>query len=163
MTLTVENAAESEEARSIVVERLIAAPRELVFRAFTTAEHLAHWWGPTGFSITTSAFEFRPGGVWRFVMHGPDGRDYQNRQVLDVIEPPVRILCHYGDGEDVERATHQTRITLDAEGDKTRLTWRLVFASIEERDRLAREYGAEVGAQQTVGRLAEFAAKLPAD
>lgn len=107
MTLA-ETAAEPEEARSIVVERLIAAPRELVFRAFTTAEHLAHWWGPTGFSITTSAFEFRPGGVWRFVMHGPDGRDYQNRQVFDVIEPPARIVCHYGDGEDVERAGHQT-------------------------------------------------------
>ena len=52
-------AAEPEEARSIVIERLIAAPRELVFSAFTTAEHLAHWWGPTGFSITTFAFDFR--------------------------------------------------------------------------------------------------------
>jgi uncharacterized protein YndB with AHSA1/START domain len=163
MTLTAETAAEPEEARSIVVERLIAAPRDLVFRAFTTAEHLAHWWGPTGFSITTFAFEFRPGGVWRFVMHGPDGRDYQNRQVFDVIEPPARIELHYGDGDDVERATHQTRITLEALGDKTKLTWRLVFATIAERDRLAREYGAEVGAQQTVGRLADYATEIGGD
>jgi uncharacterized protein YndB with AHSA1/START domain len=152
--------AEPEEARSIVIERLIGAPRELVFSAFTTAEHLAHWWGPTGFSVTTSAFEFRPGGVWRFVMHGPDGRDYQNRQVFDVIEPPARIVCHFGSGDDVEPASHETRITLEAEGDKTRLTWRLVFVSIAERDRVARENGAVEGAQQTVGRLADYVAGL---
>jgi uncharacterized protein YndB with AHSA1/START domain len=150
-------AAEPEEARSIVIERLIGAPRELVFRAFTTAEHLAHWWGPAGFSITTFAFDFQPGGVWRFVMHGPDGRDYQNRQTFDVIEPPARIVCHHG-GDDVEPASHETRITLEAEDDKTRLTWRLVFASIAERDRIAREYGAVEGGQQTVARLAGYVA-----
>ena len=162
MTLATQTAvaAEPEEARSIVIERLIGAPRELVFSAFTTAEHLAHWWGPTGFSITTSAFDFRLGGVWRFVMHGPDGRDYQNRVVFDVIEPPSRLVSHHGDGEDVERATHQTRITLEAEGDKTRLTWRVVFASVAERDRIAREYGAVEGGQQTVGRLADYVAEL---
>jgi uncharacterized protein YndB with AHSA1/START domain len=150
--------AEPEEARSIVIERLIGAPRELVFEAFTTAEHLANWWGPTGFSITTSAFDFRPGGIWRYVMHGPDGRDYQNRQVFDVIEPPARIVCHFGSGDDVEPASHQTRITLEAEGDRTRLTWRVVFVSVAERDRVAREYSAEEGARQTVGRLADYVA-----
>jgi uncharacterized protein YndB with AHSA1/START domain len=152
--------AEPEEARSIVIERLIGARRELVFEAFTAAEHLAHWWGPTGFSITTFAFDFRPGGVWRFVMHGPDGRDYQNRQEFDVIEPPARIVAHHGGGDDVEPASHETRITLEAEGDKTRLTWRLVFASAAERDRIAREYGAVEGGQQTVGRLADYVAEL---
>ena len=157
-----EAAAEPEEARSIVIERLIAAPRELVFSAFTTAEHLAHWWGPTGFSITTFAFEFKVGGVWRFVMHGPNGRDFQNRLVFEAIEPPARIVSrHGGDGDDaLEFATHETRITLEAEGEKTRRTWRLVFASIAERDRIAREYGAVEGGQQTVGRLADYVAQL---
>ena len=160
MTLTVENAAESEEARSIVVERLIAAPRELVFKAFTTAEHLANWWGPTGFSITTAAFDFRVGGVWRFVMHGPDGRDYQSRVVFDVIDPPARIVSrHVGDDEGVEVVGHETRITLDAEGDRTRLLWRLVFVSIAERDRIAREHGAVEGCQQTIGRLVGYLAQ----
>jgi uncharacterized protein YndB with AHSA1/START domain len=162
MNLAPAAVSEPEEARSIVIERLIGAPRELVFEAFTTAEHLAHWWGPTGFSITTSAFEFRVGGVWRFVMHGPDGRDYQNRLVFETIEAPTRIVSrHGGDGDDaLEFASHETRITLDTEGDKTRLTWRLVFASVAERDRIAREYGAVEGGQQTVGRLAEYAAEL---
>jgi uncharacterized protein YndB with AHSA1/START domain len=147
---------EPEAARSIVIERLIAAPRELVFSAFTTAEHLAHWWGPTGFSITTFAFDFRPGGVWRFVMHGPDGRDYQNRVVFAVIEPPARIATRHGAGDDADPAGHEMRVTLDAEGDQTRLNWTLVFASVAERDRIAREYGAVEGAQQTIGRLAGY-------
>lgn len=163
MSLTARtDSAEPEEARSIVIERLINAPRELVFKAFTTAEHLAHWWGPTGFSITTSAFDFQVGGAWRFVMHGPDGRDFQNRLVFEAIEPPARIVSrHGGDGDDaLEFATHETRITLDAEGGKTRLTWKLVFVSIAERDRIAREYGAVEGGQQTVGRLAAYVVEL---
>jgi len=164
MTLAGQTApdAEPDAARSIVIERLIGAPRELVFSAFTTAEHLAHRWGPTGFSITTFAFDFQVGGVWRFVMHGPDGRDYQNRLVFETIEPPARIVSRHGGDDDdaLEFATHETRITLEAEGDKTRLTWQLVFASTAERDRIAREYGAVEGGQQTVGRLADYIAQL---
>ena len=148
--------AEPEAMRSIVIERLIAAPRDLVFSAFTTAEHLAHWWGPTGFSITTFAFDFRPGGVWRFVMHGPDGRDYQNRVVFEVIDPPARIVTRHGGGDDVEPTSHAMRVTLEADGENTRLNWTLVFVSIAERDRIAREYGAVEGGQQTVGRLADY-------
>ena len=160
MTLA-DTAAEPEEARSIVIERLIGAPRELVFKAFTTAEHLAHWWGPTGFSITTFAFEFKVGGVWRFVMHGPNGRDFQNRLVFEAIDPPARIVSrHGGDEAGLEITSHETRITLEAEGDKTKLTWRVVFVSIAERDRIAREYGAVEGGQQTVGRLAAYVAEL---
>ncbi len=63
--------------REIVISRAIGAPRELVFEAFTEVRHLSRWWGPEGFTTTTRAFEFRVGGVWDFVMHGPDGTDYQ--------------------------------------------------------------------------------------
>src|ERR671932_6885 len=63
--------------REIVVSRSIDAPRELVFEAFTGVRHLSRWWGPEGFTTTTRSFEFRVGGEWDFVMHGPDGTDYQ--------------------------------------------------------------------------------------
>src|SRR5712675_107676 len=62
--------------REIVISRVISAPRELVFEAFTEVRHLSRWWGPEGFTTTTRAFEFRVGGEWDFVMHGPDGTDY---------------------------------------------------------------------------------------
>jgi uncharacterized protein YndB with AHSA1/START domain len=63
--------------REIVMSRVIGAPRELVFEAFTRVRHLSRWWGPEGFTTTTRSFEFRVGGEWDFVMHGPDGTDYQ--------------------------------------------------------------------------------------
>jgi len=137
--------AEPEEARSIVIERLIDAPRELVFRAFTTAEHLAHWWGPTGFSITTSAFDLRVGGVLAFRDARAGWARLPEPVVFDVIDPPARIVSHHVGGDDAEPASHETRVTLDAESGKTRLTWRLVFVSVAERDRIVREYGAVEG------------------
>jgi uncharacterized protein YndB with AHSA1/START domain len=62
--------------REIVISRVIDAPRELVFEAFTEVRHLSRWWGPEGFTTTTRSFEFREGGEWDFVLHGPDGTDY---------------------------------------------------------------------------------------
>ena len=64
------------DPKVMVGTRLLDAPRELVWSVWTDPKHLAQWWGPDGFRTTTSAFDFKPGGVWRFVMHGPDGRDY---------------------------------------------------------------------------------------
>ena len=90
------------DPRSIIGSRLFDAPRDLVFSAFTDPAHLAQWWGPNGFTTTTYSFEFRPGGVWRFVMLGPDGRDYQNRITYEEIVRPERIVYRHGGGEDVE-------------------------------------------------------------
>lgn len=152
--------AEPEADRSIVVERMIDAPRALVFEAFTDLKHLSHWWGPDGFSITASAFDFRVGGHWRFVMHGPDGRDYQNHVVFDVIDPPAQLVLHHVGDDPVDPVIHEMRISLDEEGGKTRLVWRLVFPTAENRDYVAREYGAVEGGQQNVARLAVYAAAM---
>jgi uncharacterized protein YndB with AHSA1/START domain len=155
---TVAAGVEPEADREIVIERLLDAPRERVFEVFTTADHLGRWWGPTGFSVTTFAFDFRVGGVWRFVMHGPDGQDYQNRLVFDVIEPPSRLLARHGGGEDLEAVHHELRISLEDEGGRTRLVWRLVFPSVAERDHVVREFHAVEGGHQTIQRLADYLA-----
>ena len=73
--------------REIVISRVIDAPRELVFEAFTEVRHLSRWWGPEGFTTTTRSFEFRVGGEWDFVMHGPDGTDYHGVDHLDRDRP----------------------------------------------------------------------------
>lgn len=52
-----------QDPRSIIGTRLLDAPRKLVFAAWTDPKHLAQWWGPNGFTTTTHAFDFRPGGV----------------------------------------------------------------------------------------------------
>jgi len=150
-------AGNNEEARSLVTTRMFDAPRELVFEAWTHPNHLSHWWGPTGFSITTRAFDFRPGGTWQLVMHGPDGRDYQNRITFDEIVAPERIAFHHN-AEGSEQVHHWTFVTFEAVGGKTKFTMRLVFPSAEEKDRVVREHGAAEGLKQTVGRLGEYVA-----
>jgi uncharacterized protein YndB with AHSA1/START domain len=148
-----ENSAEAD-ARSIVTTRLIDAPRELVFDAFTSPEHLARWWGPIGFTTTTHSFDLRPGGGWRLTMHGPDGRDYQNHIVYDEVVRPERLVyTHGGDSGAVE---FKSTITFEDIGGKTRLTMRGVFRSKKDRDRVAKTYGAVEGAKQTLDRLDKF-------
>src|SRR6202050_3826932 len=83
--------------REIVISRVIIAPRELVFEAFTEVRHLSRWWGPEGFSTTTRAFEFRVGGEWDFVMRGPDGTDYQEWISWTEIAPPERRALLHGE------------------------------------------------------------------
>lgn len=143
------------DARSIVTTRLLDAPRELVFAVLSDASHLAHFWGPDGFSITTHSFDFRVGGAWSFVMHGPDGRDYDNRITYEEITPPERIAFAHSGHEDTSLNFRNT-ITLEAAGERTRLTMRAVFASVEAREFVAREFHAVEGGQQTLGRLAAY-------
>jgi uncharacterized protein YndB with AHSA1/START domain len=151
-----------QDPQAIITVRELDAPRDLVFEAWTDPKHLAQWWGPNGFTTTTSAFDMRPGGVWRFIMHGPDGRDYENRITFDVIEKPARIVYHHGGGGDVEPVQFRTTVTFEAlPGSRTRLTLHAVFPSATERDRVIREYGADKGAVQTLARLADYVAKLP--
>jgi uncharacterized protein YndB with AHSA1/START domain len=148
----------TQDARAIVGTRVFEAPRELVWAAFTDARHLAQWWGPNGFSTTTSAFDFRPGGVWRFVMHGPDGRDYQNRVTFDEILKPERLVYRHGGGEDVEPVRITTTVTFTDLGGKTRLIWHMQFPNVEDRARVIKEYGADKGLVQTMARLADYVA-----
>src|SRR6202166_4364378 len=83
--------------REIVISRVISAPRELAFEAFAELRHLSRWWGPEGVTTTTRAFEFRVGGEWDFVMHGPDGTDYQEWISWTEIDPPERIAMLHGE------------------------------------------------------------------
>ena len=83
--------------REIVISRVIDAPREPVFEAFTEVRHLSRWWGPEGFTTSTRSFEFRVGGAWDYVMHGPDGTDYQEWITWTEIAPPERIALLHGE------------------------------------------------------------------
>lgn len=149
------------DPRSIVGKRVFDAPRALVFSAWTDPKHLAQWWGPNGFTTTTHTFDFRPGGVWRFVMHGPDGRDYQNRITFDEIVPPERIAYRHSGGDDVEPVQFIQTVTFQDLGNgQTLLTWHGTFPSAEERARVIREYGADKGLVQTMTRLDEYVVTL---
>src|SRR5213075_2074378 len=83
--------------REIVISRVISAPRELVFEAFTEVRHLSRWWGPEGFTTTTRAFAPTAGGEWDFVMHGPDATDSQEWICWIESAPPERIALVHGE------------------------------------------------------------------
>lgn len=134
--------------------RLLDAPRELVWEVFTQPTHLAHWWGPDGFSITTHSHKVVLGGVWDFVMHGPDGRDYDNIVKYHEVVKPERLVYVHGEPGDPDMF-HVT-ITFAAEGAKTRLVMRSRFPSVAARDHVIREFGAVDGGRQTLGRLAGY-------
>jgi uncharacterized protein YndB with AHSA1/START domain len=147
------------DPKAIIATREFEAPRALVFEVWTEPRHLAQWWGPDGFTITTSRFEMKVGGVWRFVMHGPDGRDYENRITFDEIVPPDLIRYHHGGGDDVEPVQFRTTVTFEElERNLTRITLHATFPSAAERDRVVKEYGAVEGAKQTLSRLADYVA-----
>ncbi len=144
--------------REIIQSRVFDAPRQLVWKAWTDPHQIVNWWGPLGFSTTTRRMEVRPGGVWRFVMHGPDGRDYQNRVTYLQVEEPKRLVYRHGGDQETEPVNFEVTVTFEPEaGDdnRTRLTMRMTFPSKAARDFVVRQYHAIEGGQQTLARLAK--------
>jgi uncharacterized protein YndB with AHSA1/START domain len=75
--------------------REISASPAQVFGAFAEPSRLARWWGPAGFHNTFDICEFKPGGVWKFTMHGPDGAHYPNESVFEEIEAARKVVIHH--------------------------------------------------------------------
>ncbi|MGF1643402.1 MAG: SRPBCC family protein [Thiotrichales bacterium] len=148
-------AAESDPAadRAFIHSRLIDAPRERVFKAFSDPAHLARWWGPSGFTNTFETFDLRPGGVWRHVMHGPDGTDYPNESVFVEVAAPERIVFEHLTGHHF-----QMTLTFTEQGHRTLVGWRQVFDTAEERQRIA-EFVTKAN-EQNLDRLAMEASKV---
>src|ERR1044071_428687 len=148
--MAVANAAQNE----IAATRVFDAPRELVWRMWTDPQHVAHWWGPDGFTNTIDEMDVRPGGGRRFVMHRPDGTDYQNKFVYNEVVKPSHLTY-----------THMTGPLFDAFvdfvdlGGKTEVNVRMVFESAELRDRVVEQFGAVEGLKQTLNHLGETLAR----
>jgi uncharacterized protein YndB with AHSA1/START domain len=123
---------------------------------WTELRHLHRWWGPSGFATTTHEFTFAPGGVWRFVMHGPDGTDYPNRIVFREIDPPERIV--YENGWDLPGAPidFTVVVTFVPEVEKTRFSLHMTFRDAEALRTAVERYGVMRGGTQTLDRLASY-------
>jgi len=113
--------------REIITSRLISASPELVFKAYSDPERLANWWGPNGFTNTFHTFDFQPGGIWRYDMHGPDGTVYENTSRFEEITPARIVLQHM-------EPVHAFRMTMTLDDDhaQTRLTWHMLFDTAGE-------------------------------
>jgi uncharacterized protein YndB with AHSA1/START domain len=131
---------------AVSTERLLSATPRKVFAAFEQADLLAQWWGPKDFTNTFERFEFKPGGQWVLVMHGPNGGNYHNESVFREIEPDTRIVI-----EHVVKPWYRLTVTLTAREDKTHLRWVQEFESPEFAEKMRRL--SETANEQNLDRL----------
>jgi uncharacterized protein YndB with AHSA1/START domain len=137
--------------RALIITRILNAPRELVWEVWTNPEHIKNWWGPDGFTNTIKTMDVKPGGVWDFVMHGPDGTNYKNKDIYTEIVKPERIVF-----EHVSAPKHLTTVTFTAQGKKTLLTWHMLFESAEQFQQVLKIFKADEGLRQNVEKLEAY-------
>lgn len=137
----------------IVMTRVFNAPRALVFDAWTRPEHLVHWFGPRGYTMPVCEVDLRPGGVWRFIMRGPDGAEMGMKGVYREIAAPERLVNTetFDDWPDSESIV---TMTLEEQEGRTTMISTSLYESLEARDALL-DSGMEVGAGETLDRLEE--------
>ena len=137
--------------REIVMTRVFDAPRRLVFEAMTQPEHLVRWFGPHGWTLAVCQIDFRPGGAWRFVLRGPDGRDLGMSGVYKEITPPDRFIST--ESFDDYPGESLNTLTFSEEDGRTTFTITVLYASGEIRDAVIRS-GMQKGAGESYDRLA---------
>lgn len=144
--------------RELVMTRLLNAPRELVWKAWTDPKHLINWFGPKGYTNTFHEIDIRPGGVWKFTMHGPDGTDYPNLVVFDKLVKPDYITYTHGTFDEPE--AFKVKVTFEeAAGGKTRITMRSLFPTVEALDAVKKFGAVELG-YTTLDKLEEELKKI---
>ncbi|OXM85603.1 SRPBCC domain-containing protein [Paenibacillus rigui] len=154
------------EGNELILERVFDAPRELVFQAFSEAEHLKHWWGPRGWTLTVCNVDFRPGGIWHYCMKCIDenqgsffGFESWGKAVYEeIIEGEKIVYVDFfsdAEGNQVEGmpSSHITMTFIEQDG-KTKLVSRAQYASAEALKSVM-EMGMEQGIKETWDRLAE--------
>jgi uncharacterized protein YndB with AHSA1/START domain len=147
--------------QDILVTREFAAPRELVFKAFTDPELYVQWLGPRDLAMTLETFEPKSGGSWRYIHRDKEGNEYAFHGVNHEVTAPERIIGTF----EFEGLPEQGHVTLETArfealpGDRTRMTIQSVFQSVEDRDGMLQS-GMEGGMNESYARLDELLEKM---
>jgi uncharacterized protein YndB with AHSA1/START domain len=142
----------------IVVTREFAAPRDLLFRAFTDPELLVQWLGSPDLSLTIDHFDARHGGTWRYTSSSPTGDEYSFRGVFHGTPSPDCIVQTF-EFEDMPGHVCLETVTFTERGDVTVLTQGIIFQSAADRD-AALESNVADGINESMERLDELLARL---
>jgi uncharacterized protein YndB with AHSA1/START domain len=119
--------------REIVSTRVFPFSKDQIYEAFADPERLARWWGPDGFTNTFEAFDFRSEGHWKFIMHGPDGTDYNNHSVFETVTPDLIVLNH------ISPPRFRMAIWMgEFAPNRTRIVWRMQFETAALRNEIAK-------------------------
>lgn len=138
--------------RELLLSRTINAPVDLVWEVWTKPEHIVNWWGPDGFTNTITLMDVRKGGEWNLVMHGPDGTDYKNKSVFKEVVLHKKIVYEHYHPDFI------ATITFEEQGDKTHLTWHMLFESEEQFIAVVKAHKADEGLKQNVNKLEAYLA-----
>jgi uncharacterized protein YndB with AHSA1/START domain len=147
---------------TITMDRDFDAPPAIVFRAFSDADAMKQWYGPDGFTITVIAADFRVGGLFRFIMHAPNGADFSNRICYREIVPAMRLAYRHGvDADDDPNAFEVENVFTPLGEKRTRLVRIATFPSIEARNAVMKFGAVELG-MQTIEKLAAYVERVSA-
>jgi uncharacterized protein YndB with AHSA1/START domain len=146
--------------RTVTLTRVLNAPRDLVWRAWTDPKHMAQWFGPHGFTSTVPELDVRAGGALRIVMHGPDGNDYPMKGVFrEVVAPERLVFSNIAiDNNGNHLLEGETIVTLTEQGGKTTMMMKSHAVGLVP---IAPQMlaGMEAGWTQSIDKLAELVAK----
>jgi uncharacterized protein YndB with AHSA1/START domain len=164
--------AEAAADRDLVISRVFAAPRELVFKVWTTPRHVMQWWGPRMFTAPYCTIDLRVGGCFHYCMRSPDGKDYWSKGIYREIVVPEKIVstmyfsdkdgnfvepAHYGMGPDFPSEMIDIVTFAVHEGNKTKVTLQRNHS-----EALAIRYMEDQGWNQSMDRVAEELARIMA-
>ena len=138
-------------SRELSAERILNAPRQLVWQVWTEPNHIAKWWGPNGFTNTIESMDVRGGGQWKFIMHGPDGTDYRNLITYIEIKEPELIVYEHGPSPKFTVTVNFEEI----EG-KTKITMKSLFETAEVLENIIKTFKADEGMKQNLIKLMDY-------
>ncbi|MFL5764387.1 MAG: SRPBCC domain-containing protein [Bacteroidia bacterium] len=137
--------------RELRMERTLNAPVDLVWEVWTDPEHIKNWWGPNGFTNTIHRMDTKENGEWDLTMHGPDGTDYKNKSVFKELVKNKKIVY-----EHISGPKFTATITFESQGEKTLLSWHMLFQSKEEFIQTVKTFKADEGLRQNLEKLETY-------
>lgn len=146
--------ARKNNSNEIKISRVYDAPVKLVWDAWTDPKKAALWWGPRGFTLTTHSKDLRPGGNWRYTMHGPDGTDYPNNTIYHEVEECAKLVYDHG-GYDDRPPLFRVTVTFKEVNGKTKMDMSMALATPEAAEE-TRKFIKKAGGYATWDRLAEY-------
>lgn len=145
------------KSNELKITRIYNAPVEMVWEAWTDPNKVSQWWGPRGFTLTTHSKDLRPGGSWKYTMHGPDGTDYPNDTKYLEVEKYTKLVYDHGGYEDRPPLFRVTVLFSEING-KTKMDMTMTLATAEAAEDI-RKFIKKAGGDGTWDRLAEFVDK----
>lgn len=142
------------KSNELTLTRVYDAPVKAVWDAWTDPAKAALWWGPRGFTITTHSKDLRPGGHWKYTMHGPDGVNYENKTKYLEVEELTKLVYDHG-GNDDNKPLFRVTVTFSESKGKTTMEMTMAFASAEAAQQSSK-FIRKAGGESTWDRLAEY-------